>query len=81
LLQLQSCSELVAVRLMNNRRTTGEQKRGSAMLGIKLRFYFYLVVCAALLVMLVFDPHLLASSGIAAAFASVVALLRGAFAG
>jgi hypothetical protein len=48
------------------------------MLGMKLRFYVYLVVCMALLVMLVLDPHLLASSGIAAAFASLVAMVRGA---
>jgi hypothetical protein len=51
------------------------------MLGMKMRFYVYLAVCAALVVMLVLDPHLLAASGIAAAFASLVAVLRAAFAG
>jgi hypothetical protein len=56
-------------------------KRGGAMLGMRLRFYVYMVLCAALLVMFVLDPHLLASSGIAAGFASIVAMLRGAFAG
>jgi hypothetical protein len=51
------------------------------MLGMRMRFYVYLVLGAALLVMFVLDPHLLASSGIAAGLASIVAVLRGAFAG
>ena len=52
------------------------------MLAMKPRFYIYLVICVALLVMVVLDPHLLAlaSSGIADAFAKPVALLRGAIA-
>jgi hypothetical protein len=50
------------------------------MLGMKLRFYVYVVICAALVVMLVLEPNLLASSGVAAAFASGVASLRAAFA-
>ncbi|MDB5919994.1 MAG: hypothetical protein JWR40_4228 [Massilia sp.] len=50
------------------------------MLAMKPRFYIYLVICVALLVMLVLDPRLLAlaKSGIADAFEKPVALLRGA---
>ena len=44
------------------------------MLAMKLRYYVYLMVCVAVLVMLVFNPRLMAASGIPAAFASLVEL-------
>ena len=52
------------------------------MLAMKPRFYIYLVICVALLVMLVLDPHLraLVRAGVADAFEATVSLLRGAFA-
>ncbi len=52
------------------------------MLGMKPRFYIYLVIGVALLVMLVLDPRLLAlaKSGIADAFEKPAALVRGAVA-
>ena len=52
------------------------------MLAMKLRFYIYLVIFVALLVMLVLDPHLLArvSSAIAATVAPFVDKVRGTFA-
>jgi hypothetical protein len=52
------------------------------MLAMKFRFYLYLVICVALLVMLVLDPRLLAlaTSSLTAACEKPVALVRGAFA-
>ena len=44
------------------------------MFAMKLRYYVYLMVCVAVLVMLVFNPRLMAASGIPAAFASLVEL-------
>ena len=69
---LQLCSELVAVRRINDWSTT----RGGPMLAMKLRYYVYLMVCVAVLVMLVFNPRLMAASGIPAACASLVELAR-----